>query len=427
MNYRSTAGFDFDRAYSKAFWRKLVSWITRKNNKLLPYDEVKNKVPIRGQHYIGLREVPLEHIVGSIGRYQDFDRAFLPRQAKTKSRWVSIDVAHMDQVILPPVELYKMGEIYFVKDGNHRVSVARERGQLYIDAYVTEVDVPVPLTTDVTIDDLDLKRAYAEFLEKTRIDALRPGADLESKVPGQHDRLLEHIEVHRWYLGENRKAMVPYDEAVISWYDNVYMPVVEFFRQQSTLKELPRFSESDLYLWVMEYQAYLREAYGDEISSEGIPGSEAAEVAHDEAVEHFTLENPQLPIGKLINIFRSADWLDETILRQERAAFFKRTNLAILRPQNHVASNMLGQYERLLGHIDVHRWYLGEIRKGEVPYEQAVLSWFDNVYQPLIKLIQKQGIISQFPERTETDLYMWVVNRQDQLINASPGSNSKNQ
>jgi hypothetical protein len=319
-----------------------------------------------------------------------------------------------------------MGDIYFVKDGNHRVSVARERGQLYIDAFVTEIDVPVPLTTDITVDDLDFKRPYAEFLEKTQIDALRPGADLESKVPGQYDRLLEHIEVHRWYLGENQRAMVPYEEAVISWYDNVYMPVVEFFRQQSTLKELPRFSESDLYLWVMEYQAYLREAYGDEISSEGIPGSEAADVARDEAGEHFALENPQLPVGKLINIFRSADWLDETILRQERAAFFKRTNLVRLRPQNHIASNMLGQYERLLGHIDVHRWYLSEQQKGEVSYEQAVLSWYDNVYQPLIKLIQKQGILSQFPERTETDLYMWVVNRQSHLTKASQGSKSEN-
>jgi uncharacterized membrane protein YfbV (UPF0208 family) len=314
-----------------------------------------------------------------------------------------------------------MGDIYFVKDGNHRVSVARERGQLYIDAYVTEIDVPVPLTTDITIDDLELKHQYAEFLAKTKLDTLRPGADLESKVPGQYERLLEHIEVHRWYLGENRSAKIPYNDAVISWYEHVYLPVVEFFREQSTLKELPKYSESDLYLWVMEFQAYLREAYGDEISSEGIPGSEAAEVARDEAGEHFTIENPQLPTEKLIQVFKSADWLDETILSQERAAFFRRTNLAKLRPHAQIASNMLGQYERLLGHIDVHRWYLGEQRKAEIPYGEAVLSWYDQVYQPLVEIIRKQGILSQFPERTETDLYLWVINRQHHLANSSSG------
>jgi len=377
---------------------------------------------MRGQHYIGLREVPIENIVGSMGRYLDFDRAFLPRQTKTKNRWIQIDAAHLDQVYLPPVELFKIGEVYFVKDGNHRVSVARERGQLYIDAYVTEIDVPVPLTADITIDDLVLKQEYAEFLVKTKINLLRPGADLESHVPGQYDQLLEHIDVHRWYLGENRETAVPYDEAVISWYENTYLPVVDFFRQQRILTQLPKFSECDLYLWVMEYQAYLREAYQEEISDDGVPGSEAAEVAREEAGEHFAQENPKLPAGKLIDIFKKATWLDEMILRQERAAFFKRTNLARLRPQAQISSSMLGQYDRLLEHINVHRWYLGEQIKHEVPYEQAVLSWHDNVYQPLVDIIRKQGVLSQFPERTETDLYLWAINRQYLLNKSSPGS-----
>ena len=117
MSRKTEASQDFDRAVFKAFWRKVITWIKGDNNELLPFDDVRERLSWRGQHYLGLREVPIDQIVGSSGRYLDFDRAFLPIQTKTKERWISIDIAHLDQVDLPPVELYKMGEIYFVKDG----------------------------------------------------------------------------------------------------------------------------------------------------------------------------------------------------------------------------------------------------------------------------------------------------------------------
>jgi hypothetical protein len=409
---RIQAAHDFDRALTKGFWRRLRNWITRTNNDLLPFDDVRDKLPIRGQHYIGLEQVPVGSIVGSMGRYLDFDRAFLPKQKTTRERWMSIDIAHYGMVNLPPVELYKIGDIYFVKDGNHRVSVARQRGQMFVDAYVTEIDVPVTLSPDLTADDLVAKGEYGDFLDKTKIDILRPGANVESQIPGQCARLLDHIDVHRWYLGENSKKAIPYSDAVISWFDNVYTPVVDVFRQQGQTQSFSRFSESDLYLWVMEYQAYLREAYREEVSGEELPADALHEIAREEAGVKFAEENPQLPVKKLIQAFEKATWLDEMILQQERAAFFKRTNLAQLRPPAQFTSSVPGQFSRLLEQIDVHRWYLGVQRKREVPYEEAVVSWYDQVYMPLVKIIQKQGILKEFPGRTETDLYMWIITRQ---------------
>jgi hypothetical protein len=82
--------------------------------------------------------------VGSEGRYRDFDRAFFPRQNQTKSRWLKVNKAYYEKVTLPPVELFKVGQRYFVRDGNHRISVARAHHQEFIDAYVTELDLPVP-------------------------------------------------------------------------------------------------------------------------------------------------------------------------------------------------------------------------------------------------------------------------------------------
>jgi hypothetical protein len=136
---------DFERARRRAFWRDLLSRLTRKGNDLLSFDQVRQDLPLTKQHYRGLQAVPLNHIVGSEGRYRDFDRDFFPRQTRTKARWLSINQAHYQAMPLPPVELFKVGQVYFVRDGNHRVSVARAHGQEFIDAYVIEIDVPVPV------------------------------------------------------------------------------------------------------------------------------------------------------------------------------------------------------------------------------------------------------------------------------------------
>jgi hypothetical protein len=132
---------DFEQARRKAAWRDWLSLLTRKRNNLLSFNEIRQELPMTGQHYLGFQMVPLNKIVGSEGRFHEFDRAFYPREKRTKDRWLRIDQAHYDDVILPPVELIKVGQIYFVRDGNHRVSVARARGQQVVDAYVTEIEV----------------------------------------------------------------------------------------------------------------------------------------------------------------------------------------------------------------------------------------------------------------------------------------------
>ena len=132
---------DFEQARRKAAWRDWFSLLTRKKNKLLSFNEFRQELSMTGQHYLGYQMVTLDRIIGSEGRSHEFDRAFYPREKRIKDRWLRIDQAHYDDVNLPPVELIKVGQIYFVRDGNHRVSVARARGHQVIDAYVTEIEV----------------------------------------------------------------------------------------------------------------------------------------------------------------------------------------------------------------------------------------------------------------------------------------------
>lgn len=414
MTSRETASSDFERARRKAFWRKILTWMKGESNELLPFDEFRENLPFHGQHYLGLREVRLDKIIGSMGRFKDFDREFLPVQSVTRDRWINIDAAHYEEIILPPVDLYKMGDVYFVKDGNHRVSVARERQQIYVDAYVTEIDIPVPLSVDTKVEDLELKQEYAEFLEKTRLAQLPPDVKFETQFSGQYKRLMEHIDVHRWYLGELRVAEVPYEEAVESWYENVYFPLIDALRSQDIFDDFPEIAEIDIYLWMMEYQTYLRDLYKyrEEVAATEITNAKVDKNVKAEAGKLIVQSNPKPPVKKLVNSLNRAAWVDGLILEQERAAFFKQTNLHTLRPGVKFETKYPGSYEKVLEHIAVHRWYLGEHRMEKMAYLDAVVSWCDTVYMPLISIIREQFDINSLKDRTELDLYLWIIDRQ---------------
>jgi len=256
------AKMDFDAQRNRVFFEKVIRFLKGQPTRLLAYDEVRKLLgayqerPVREP-----RLVPIDHIVGSVGRYQDFTRSFLPLGSVDQSRWVRVNMALYEAAGWPPIEVYKLGDIYFVADGNHRVSVARALGIKEIEAYVTEVPVPVDLQPDITPQELFLKAGEARFLNKTNIKALRPNADIRVTEAGRYHQLLEHIDVHRYYLGLQEQREVPYEEAVTRWYDHVYMPVVEEIRRSGILKNFAKRTEADLYLWINNHGERLRRQY----------------------------------------------------------------------------------------------------------------------------------------------------------------------
>lgn len=411
--YDSLAYEDFNRAFRRSFWRKLRSLMTGESNELLPYDKVRQDLPYRGQRDIGLQTVPVERVVGSVGRYRDFDRAFLPTQRETTARWVSISKAHYEEVILPPVELYKIGEVYFVRDGNHRVSVARERDQKYIDAYVTEIDVPFRLTMDMDFDEVQLQKAHGAFRQQTGLDQLRPDSDLLLSNPGEYSRLHEHINAHRYYLGEQRQEEVGYEEAIASWYDTVYLPLVTTIAEQGLNDEFPELTLADLYLRVSEYQWLLREAVQDRMEVD-----EARIEALDELAEIYKIRDVRQIIRKL----RHATWIDKAIRDREEVAFLEKTHIYEIRPEADIFVTLPGKYDKILRHIDVHRYYMGLERQADVPYEEAVASWYDNVYLPIVELIREQDVLDQFPGRTEADAYVWTIDHREAMEAGDEGA-----
>ncbi|OGO42703.1 MAG: hypothetical protein A2Z04_01275, partial [Chloroflexi bacterium RBG_16_57_9] len=219
-----------------------------------------------------------DNIVGSVGRYRDFTREFLPRAGANRERWKWLDQAVNRLEDLPPIQVYQLGDAYFVKDGHHRISVALANEATHIEALVTEVRTRVPFTPDMDPSDFILQEEYANFLQHSHLDTLRPGQYIQLTIPGRYDDLIDHIAVHRYYLGIEQNREIPYEEAVTSWYDHVYLPAIEIIRREHVLQSFPGRTEADLYAWLMQHLYFLREEYGDTVSLE----QAAAELVHEE-------------------------------------------------------------------------------------------------------------------------------------------------
>jgi uncharacterized protein (TIGR00730 family) len=262
-----------DGAFSQARRRLLFQHILKfftggQSDSLLSFDEVRAKLRVRGQHYAGLQTIPLEKIAGSVGRYQEFNRAFLPTQEFIRERWKRVyEVAHSAGGF-PPIDVYQIGDVYFVRDGHHRVSVLKELGATTIEATVTVLDTPIPLSADVDETALDLKAEYATFLQETGLDVLRPDQQIEFTLPGQYQKLYEHIAVHRHYLGLREQREIPWVEAVARWYDEVYYPTVQVIAEEDVLAAFPGRTQADLYLWIIEKRHYLSEKEDQEVTLE---------------------------------------------------------------------------------------------------------------------------------------------------------------
>ena len=264
---------DFQKALFKAFMNRAWNALSGQRTTLLSYDDIKEKLRIGGPIYRGIKTVRVDQIAGSLNRYHEFDSVFLPASQNLATRWQSVNRAFYQEISLPPVVLYKVGDVYFVVDGHHRVSVAREQGQIDIEAEVRECSTRVNITADIKPEDLIILESKVHFLERTSLDQLRPDANIKLTIPDGFDRMLEHIAVHRYFMGLDFQRDVSEQEAVVHWYENVYLPIINIIRETDILKTFPDKTEGDLYLWILDHQHYIAEEEGAPLK----PPAEAAQ------------------------------------------------------------------------------------------------------------------------------------------------------
>lgn len=263
--YSQITRHDFSRARMKESLGRILALLQPQKDEMLSLGDIRSLVRPESETYKGMRTVPLDKIVGSEGRYRDFNRAFLPRHDKLMRRWMSVDEAHYRNVILPPIKLFEIGGAYFVRDGNHRVSVAKAQGAEFIDAEVISLASEIPLTPDMTRE--QIKRAViqfemGEFFEVTRLDRNRPECSLDFTEIGRCDELLSHIREHKWYINLKRTEEIAFEEAAVSWYDNVYAPIIAIIRESGLISRFPGATEADLYVFIGKHWGELNARYG---------------------------------------------------------------------------------------------------------------------------------------------------------------------
>jgi hypothetical protein len=258
------ASEDFHRARAREIVSRILSVFTGRKDELLSFAAVKDILRPSSESYRGIRAVPLELIVGSEGRYRDFTRSFLPRHRHMRGRWMSIGAARYRDVNLPPVRLYEIGGVYFIRDGNHRVAVARQHRVEFIDAEITALDTYFRASPDMTHESLVaavIEYERQRFVSATGIDDLLRGVDIQFTSPGRYDLLLSQIQEQRRRLsGGNGQASM--EDAVRLWYDSAYRPLVDLVVRERLLSAFPGRTAADLYAWIVQHWELLKSKYG---------------------------------------------------------------------------------------------------------------------------------------------------------------------
>ncbi|TMD38460.1 MAG: hypothetical protein E6I81_05280 [Chloroflexi bacterium] len=244
---------DFDSARARAFRRSLLTILTGRAQRLRSLEPLLRAAGLEGRSFGGVQEIPIDRIVGSVApdvKTGDFDAGFLPLNRRMRERWTRIYQAMVEGDELPPIDVYKVDDNYYVIDGHHRVSVARNLGRPMINARVINIKTRAPLGPEIDAEALLKAAEYAAFLEVTQLHRSRPAARLECSRLGRYDEIMQHIIGHRYFLSLEQHRDVPLQEAAASWYDHVYHPIAEAIRRHKVLEQLPGWTETDLYVEV---------------------------------------------------------------------------------------------------------------------------------------------------------------------------------
>jgi len=267
ISFKQQTDDDFYKARNKALVNEIQHFLNPEEASLIALSDLKKILKPHNETYKGMQAVPVSLIVGSEGRYKDFDNQFFPKNAHLKARWESIDRAHLQNVILPPVTLYELGGLYFARDGNHRISVAKARGIEFIDAEVVSLKSEIKLKPGTSMKSL-LKQIinYEKrvFYSETNFGDITDYWCLDFTTAGQYDVIYNHILTHKYYINMNQEEEISMQDAILSWFEKVYMPVIQVINNARIMGKFHHRTISDLYVWMIKYWDDLKKKFGED-------------------------------------------------------------------------------------------------------------------------------------------------------------------
>ncbi len=259
---------DFARARNKALFNEIQHLLTPEEAAMISLKAVRKVIKTQSETYIGMKVIPINKIVGSEGRYKDFDNQFFPKRSIIRERWEHVDEAVIKDIVLPPIKVYELGGLYFVRDGNHRVSVAKAKGVEFIDAEVVSLQTEIKLSPVRTLAGM-MKQIIAyekrNFYFETNFGDITDYWVLDFSTAGQYDVIYNHILTHKYFINQNKKEEIPMEDAILSWFNNVYLPVVTTIQKYKIMKYFKKNTISDLYVWIIRFYDELKKKFGDEL------------------------------------------------------------------------------------------------------------------------------------------------------------------
>jgi hypothetical protein len=243
------AQFDFGRARRRRALSRLSARLRGEPsdvNVILPFEEVVQALGRRGERRLGLQTIDLDSIVGTVDRGREFDRRFRPTSNRVRTRWERVATAQRRGREMPPIDVYRIGEVHFVKDGHHRVSVARAMGWSKIDAYVTEVITELGADRAIRLSDLPLKSHQRLFFERVPLPPAER-SQIELSDEWRYAALAEAVEAWGFRSIQGHGEGLSRAEVAEMWFHDEYKPVVEMLREADLVR---RGTETEAYMRV---------------------------------------------------------------------------------------------------------------------------------------------------------------------------------
>ncbi|WP_410577983.1 chromosome partitioning protein ParB [Amycolatopsis sp. lyj-108] len=263
---RADAEHDFLRARRRQVLSRLATWLRREPddvNIMLPFHEVVDALGYLGERKIGARVIRLDSIVGSVDRGRDFDRRFRPTSGRVRERWERLALATRRGESIPPIEVYRVGELHFIIDGHHRVSVAHAMRLSTIEAMVTEVRTKLDPSGIRYRGDLIVKDYRRLFLERVPLSG-HARASVVFTDPWDYARLGEHVEAWGFRLMQDEGAYSDRATLAQRWFDEEFVPVAAMLRQADLIGDR---TDAEAYLWVAceRYRLIRTHRWDDEV------------------------------------------------------------------------------------------------------------------------------------------------------------------
>jgi hypothetical protein len=232
-------------------------------NLILPFDEVVAALGRRGERFLGLQTIRVSTIVGTVDSRRDFDRFFRPTSSRVRQRWERLALAQMRGEAIPPIDVYRIGELHFVRDGHHRVSIAIAQGRSTIDAYVTEVLTVLPARGIRRRGDLITKDYERLFQARVPLSPVQL-AKISVRDPWSYAELGEAVEAWGFRCMQSAGKFMNREQVAQAWFEQEYVPVVRMLRDADLLGER---TETEAYLTVAaeRYRLIRTHEWNDEV------------------------------------------------------------------------------------------------------------------------------------------------------------------